>query len=473
MQIFDSLIVGAGIAGLSAAWDLAQIQGETNILVLEQNSHVGGKIITRISETAGGRVIVDGGPESFVTRKPEVWDLAHALGLGDRLVQPFSETSKMYVLHDGRPIRVPLDPIRFFTSDIMTLRGKLRMLAEPLVKARRDDGDESLADFVSRRLGHEALERFIGPVLGGIYNANPERQSILYTAPVMREIEQEHGGLFVGSLARMRRRKAENAANGAKPVPRFVAFQNGSQELVEALQGALAGKIRVNSQIVRITQRDEAYEISLQDGATIVTRSLIMATPANAAADLLQEVAPEAARKLQTIQHSSIGTITLVFRSEDLPATLDMRGLMIPRKEHRAIDALTWTSERLPGRAPQGITTLRAFFGGSQPETIALSDAALLEAVLGELRALLGIHATPSEAIAFRWPSSYPSAQVGHLDLVAQIEAELPQSIQVAGSSYRGLGVPDCIRQGRDAAQAVAQFLRDAAQSADSSVHQS
>jgi oxygen-dependent protoporphyrinogen oxidase len=188
--------------------------------------------------------------------------------------------------------------------------------------------------------------------------------------------------------------------------------------------------------------------------------ALILATPANVAAELLGGVAPEAASLLKTIRHASIGTLTLAFRSSELKLGFPISGLMIPRRERRAIDAVTFTSERFPDRSPTGYTLVRIFFGGAAPHMLHLDDAALEAAVRGELRALLGITAQPVARAVARWPQSYPQADVGHLELVQEVEAALPAGLFVTGSAYRGLGVPDCVAQGRESGRAAVERLQ-------------
>ena len=195
-------IIGGGITGLSAAWELQKL-GYLTYSMIEKENRWGGKVTTtRLPTEEGGAFIIDGGPEFFITRKPELWQLAHELGIQNLLINPGSETSHIFVLTEGKPLPVPINPSLFITSPIMSTRGKLRMMAEPFISARRDGQDESLANFVTRRLGREALDRFIGPVLAGIYNTDPERQSILTTSPVMREMEAEYGSLVKAMIGR-------------------------------------------------------------------------------------------------------------------------------------------------------------------------------------------------------------------------------------------------------------------------------
>ncbi len=452
MKVYDVAIIGGGIAGLSAAWYVQQ-GGTSDYVVLERSGHWGGKIITQTVEGYGDRpFVIEGGPDTILTRKPEVWELAYDLGIGDQIIPASSETAGIYVLDNGRPVAIPMGPLAFIRSPLLSWRGKLRMLVEPFIPARRDDEDESLGDFASRRLGREALDKFIGPVLGGIYNTDPEKQSIMTTSPVMREMEREYGGLFKGAFARMRQARRDRH-NGTVRKPRFITFQDGVQTLIDALVERLSGDLKLQAGVEAIERDADGYRLTLADGSTLAARRLIIATPANVAARLLQGAAPDAARLLAEIPHVHLGTISLAFNASDIDNALNLRGLMIPRREGRRIDAVTWTSAKSGGYAPAGHELIRVFFGGADPQTAELDDASLQAVVLAELHALLGIEAEPVAAWAFRWRDSYPQARVGHLALVDGIETALPDGIVVTGSSYRGLGVPDCVRQGKQAAE--------------------
>lgn len=451
------VIVGGGITGLSAAWHLQTRAPDVDVTVLEATDRWGGKVAgEHVPAPGGGRFVIDGGPDAFVTRKPELWDLAHELGLGERLVAPGNETRDMYILEAGRPVAVPLAPLKFLGSRILSPGGKLRLLAEPFIPARRDDGDESLWDYAARRLGPEAAERLIGPVLAGIYNADPRTQSLLTASPVMREMELEHGGLFRGALARgLAKARARRAGRPAPPA--FVTFSEGAHEIVEALVGRLKVRadMRLNAPAARLEAAGPGFRVVLQDGARLSAEAVILCAPAGRAAQLLAGLAPEAARGLAAIRQSNIGTLTLAYRTADLRLPFRLQGLMIPRREGRAIDALTCPSAKLRSRAPEGYTLLRAFFGAGRPEMAELDEGALVAAVRQELRALLGVAAEPVAYRAFRWAGDFPLADVGHLDRVAALEAQLPPGVHLAGNAYRGVGVPDCVRQGRAAAARV------------------
>ena len=451
--MYDVIIIGGGISGLSATWELQQTRPNANYALLEASDRWGGKISSRVIAAEGKTFLVDGGPDTLITRKPETWQLTTELGLESQVAVPASETKNIYVLDGGQIQPIPLNPLLFFRTPLLTWHGRLRLMAEPFQPARRDDGDESLADFVTRRLGREALEKFIGPVLGGIYNTDPARQSILVSSPIMREMEKESGSLILAAISR-----AFKKPKGPKK-PRFINFEKGMQQLPDTLAAHLRGTLRLNAPAARIERTSAGLAVKLASGETLEARTVILATLAHTAADLIADLAPTSAALLKQIRHENIGTISLVYRDEDIPAEPVINGLMIPRREKRAIDAVTVSSRKMPERAHPGYTLLRVFFGGAQPELVGYDDKKLLTTVRAELRDLLNIRAEPLAHDLYRWPAGFPQAEVGHLERIDAIEASLPAGIVLAGSSYRGIAVPDCIKQGREAAKKIISSL--------------
>lgn len=446
------VIIGGGITGLSAAWE-AQQRGISYTL-LESSERWGGKLISSQIHSNGARFLVEGGPDTIVTRKTEAWDLTHELGILDQVDDPGSETRGIYVLDHGSLQPIPLSPFKFIASTLMTTRGKLRMLAEPFQPARKDDEDESLGDFVRRRLGAEALDKFIGPVLGGIYNTDPNIQSIMVSSPVMREMERESGSLVRAALQRGLRARRK-PSNGARK-PRFITYKSGIQGIIDSLITQLTGDLRLNAGVENILKNESGYQIRLSNGESIHAEAVVLATLANVAAGLIKQVAPAAGQRLGRIRHNHIGTVSLVYHDSDIPK-LEINGLMIPRRENRAIDAVTFTSKKMPQRSSPGYAVIRVFIGGGKPDVVEYDEELLIAVVRRELSDLLGITAEPKAYKVFRWENGFPQAEVGHLDLIDEIETHLPANIVLAGSSYRGIAVPDCIRQGREAVRKLAQ----------------
>jgi oxygen-dependent protoporphyrinogen oxidase len=445
------VIIGGGITGLSAAWE-AQQRGISYTL-LEASDRWGGKMISSEIRMNGSHFLVDGGPDTIVTRKPEAWDLTNELGILDQVENPGSETSGIYVLDNASPQPIPLSPFKFVRSPLMTTRGKLRLLAEPFQPARHDDADESLGDFVRRRLGEEALDKFIGPVLGGIYNTDPNIQSIMVSSPVMREMEKESGSLFLAALQRAFRSNKNGNSNEKKP--RFLTYKTGIQGIIDHLVKQLTGDLRLNTEVKSILREGKGYKVYISDTESYYADAVVFATLANVTSELLKNVAEPVSALLEKIHHNHIGTVSLIYKQADLP-NLNINGLMIPRREKRAIDAVTFTSKKMPHRFSSGYAALRVFIGGSKPEVVEYEEEKLLAVVQKELSELLGINTKPVTHKIFRWRNGFPQAQVGHLELIDEIEKHLPAKIALAGSSYRGIAVPDCIRQGRMAVQKLA-----------------
>ncbi len=465
-------IVGGGVTGLSAAWFAGQPAGPahpplTSLVVLEQGTRWGGKILTEQVTGFGAQpFIIEGGPDSFITQKPWAWRLGRQLGLEEQLLPTNDAQRQVYVLHRGRPLPLPdglllIVPTRFkpfVLSPLISPLGKLRMGLDLLLPARRDQQDETLAAFIRRRLGQEALDKIAEPLLAGIYNAEAEQQSILATFPRFRTLEAEHGSLIRGMLAARRAAPTPQHTHPAAPTSLFMSFRDGMQTLALALEKALPGDGRLQTGVQRITPvktgacPQGGYSLTLTSGEQVTADAVILTTPAAISAGLLQEMAPRAADHLRQMRTVSTGTISLAYRRDDVAHPLNGFGVVIPRSERRDINAITWTSTKFDFRAPPGYVLLRVFFGGSRtPHTFGWDDADVVAAVRRELQAILGITARPIFHRLYRWPQANPQYDVGHLERMAAIEQALPAGIALAGSSYYGVGIPDCIHQAEQA----------------------
>ncbi len=472
-------IIGGGITGLSAAWYLqkeAKADGiDLPYILLEQSGRWGGKILTE--ETAGNDTdpfIVEGGPDSFITQKPWAFQFAHELGIGDRLLPTNDEKRGVFVLNKGRPtilpdgvmLIVPTKFMPFALSPLLSPLGKLRMGMEMFIPPKTDGKDETLSEFIQRRLGSEALDKIAEPLMSGIYNAEAEKQSLLATFPRFRALEEKHGSLIKGMIA-ARQSRANNpgpSANGRpKPASVFISFQNGMRELVEEIRSQLTGDCRLGTSVKTIYRRPGGgYEIFLKDGSKFGADVVVLAVPAYTAARIIQEIAWDASDKLNDIRYVSTGTISLAFSQKDVPHLLKGFGVVIPRSENRPINAITLTSTKFDQRAPEGYVLLRAFFGGSRhPEMMDVDDDKLLTIVRGELREIVDISARPIFHRIFRWHQANPQYDVGHLDRVTEIENALPHGLFVTGSPYRGIGIPDCVHQAQQTVQKIIQMVSE------------
>jgi oxygen-dependent protoporphyrinogen oxidase len=464
-------IIGGGIAGLSTAWYLQEKARkeslDLNYTLLEASGRWGGKILTENVNGSGGEsFIIEGGTDSFLTQKPWALQLSRELGLDRRILGTNDRKRRVFVLNKGTPaplpegvlLIVPTKIMPFAKSPLLSPLGKLRMGMDLFIPPKRDGRDETLAEFITRRLGREALDKIAEPLMSGIYNAEAERQSLLATFPRFRALEEKYGSLIKGMLASRRAR-----SNGSAPGPAgkrpdrqatsmFVSLRGGTEELVHTLVDGLDGDLRLNTAVESMNHSDDGFTLNLDGGGSLSADAVVLAIPSYVAAQLLQGLAPKAAGLLESIRYVSTGTISLAYREEDVNL-LDGFGLVIPRSEGRAINAVTLTSTKFAHRAPDGHVLLRVFFGGSRsPHMMDLSDEELEATVRHELKAMLGLDARPIFHRVYRWHRANPQYDVGHLGLVEAIERALPAGMYVTGSPYRGIGIPDCVLQGQQTA---------------------
>jgi oxygen-dependent protoporphyrinogen oxidase len=458
------MIVGGGIAGLSTAWYLQQ-QGIAYTL-LEKGKHWGGKIRTEIAETNEGRFVVEVGPDSFITQKPWANQLAAEINFAEQLLGTNDDQRETFVLSKGKLTPMPdgimlIVPTRFMPfamSPLISPLGKLRMGLEAFIPCKQDNEDESLAAFVRRRLGDEALDKLAEPLMAGIYNTDAEKQSLLATFPRFRILEQKYGSLTKGMIASAQ--QAKQSANSGKKSSLFSSFIGGMQTFVDALVEKLNGNLLLNTAVEQITQDNQQYQIYLNNGETLIGDALVLAIPAYTAANLLQELSPNIVKHLDEIRYLSTGTISLAFLRQDIPQPLKGFGVVIPRSEKRPINAITVSSTKFNHRAPEDTILMRVFFGGSRsPQSMELSDDELLQMVQEQLLDLTGITTRPLFTRIYRNHRANPQYDVGHLDRIETIEKTLPENLFVTGSAYQGVGVPDCVHQGQLTAQKIAEKL--------------
>jgi len=496
------VIIGGGITGLAAAHRLLErtreLRKQVQVTLIEASSRVGGIVQTR--ERDG--FLLERGPDSFLSEKPQALELSRRLGLESRLIETNENHRRSFIVRKGRLLPVPegfhlLAPGSlwpFITSGIFSWQGKARMAMDLLLPRGRvngaadgntdNSGDESLADFVRRRLGREALERMAQPMVGGIYTADPEQLSLRATMPRFLEMEREHR-----SLIRALRKQgipsvgeeAKSATSGAR-YSLFLSFDRGMQVLTDKLeerileyktQIASGGSppqvsIRVNTTVESLTLEggDESPRWILKTGRneTLTADAVCLALPGHASARLLRTVDAQLASGLDGISYASSATINLAFKRADIPHPLDGFGFVVPFIEKRSLIACTFSSIKFAGRAPDGYALLRAFVGGAlQPDMLDLPEADLISRVRDDLRDLLGIERPPVFSELTKWELSMPQYHVGHLEKVQRIEqrvALLP-NITLAGNAYSGLGIPDCIRSGETAADQLIEMFAE------------
>ncbi|MFN2455560.1 MAG: protoporphyrinogen oxidase [Pyrinomonadaceae bacterium] len=468
------VIIGGGISGLAAAHRLAEqrasVDSSFEVLLLEASSRLGGIIRTERREG----FLLEGGPDSFISEKPEALALAKRVGIADRVIETNAAHRRSFIVRGGRLHGVPegfqlLAPSRFWpfvTSGIFSWSGKARMALDLVLPKRADANgkdDESLAQFVRRRLGREALERMAQPMVGGIYTADPERLSLRATMPRFLEMESAHGSIIKAMLRARRKQNAEakRGTSGAR-YSLFLSFDEGMQMLVDGVAAKLPeNSTRLNAPVESLAFDEAArrWMIRIKDsGETIHADALCLALPTFAAANLLRDTDEQLASELNEISYASTATINLAYKRADISHALDGFGFVSPLIEGRATLACSFSSVKFAGRAPEGYVLLRAFVGGAlQPEMFELEDGQIIAAVREDLRALLGIKTPPLFSFVQRWPRSMPQYHLGHLERIERINARLANfpTLAIAGNAYNGAGVPDCIRSGEKAADAM------------------
>lgn len=451
------IILGAGITGLSAAYELTRLAAgeglKPEITVLEASSRVGGKVKTE----AERGFVIEAGPDSFITAKPYALELIAALGLSDQLVKTNPGRQTIYIYSAGRlqalPAGTGLVPTRlwsFLRTGLFSWKALLRLACEPLVKPSRGDEDESIAAFIRRRLGSEILDKMAAPMLGGIYAGDCESLSLQSTFPQLKEAEAK-GGL-VKMMNRSRRQPPKDKTM-------FMTLKGGLASLTQALASSLPADIVRTGTIVTRLERREGLWRAHSDKGILAADGVISALPANALAAVAGELDMELAAVLGEIPFVSTATVSMSFEPRDFPFPLEGFGFVVPRAEGLKIAAATFSSAKFPGRAPEGRVLVRCFLGGAGREEIAeADDEAIAQATVGDMREIFkSSRLTPRLIRVFKWPKANPQYTVGHSLRLKRIESCLRRhpGLVLAGCSYDGVGIADCVHSGRLAGETI------------------
>lgn len=457
-------IVGGGISGLAAAFELEQQRAAGAALeyvLYESSPHLGG--VLRTDNISG--CLVEAGPDSFVTEKPWAADLCRTLGLGDQLIGSNDADRKTYILTRGRLVEMPdglmfMVPTRILPtgmSPLFSWKTKLRMTQELFHPPRAVDHDESVADFVERHYGREMVDRLADPLLSGVYGGESASLSVRAVLPRFAEMERTHGSLGRAMLA-ARKKNSKGPKKSAPPL--FTSLKQGMQHLAEAVASRLSRSALLTNTKVQAIQREGAGWIVSAGMQSDQFDAVILALPGQAAANLLQLVSGELARELSAVEYSSSITVGVGYDGEVRNSLPPGFGFLVPRSEGKRLLAATFVHNKFPHRAPEDRALLRCFFAGSNAENVwPLSDDQIVGIVRNELQQIIGLRAAPLFARVYKWKSAMAQYSVGHLERLERIERlrqNLP-GLALAGNAYRGIGVPDCVRSGRDAAKMVAE----------------
>ena len=449
----DVAVIGGGIAGLAAAYE-AQRRG-LSVRVLEAGTRAGGVIHT---ERFDGWVI-DEGPDSMLVQKPAAVALCRELGLGERLVSTLQPRTA-YVLRGGtlHPIvegsflGFPLDAGALARSSLFSLGGKLRMACEPFVPRGHAHADESIATFVRRRFGSEAVDYLADPLLAGIHAGDVDRLSMQALFPRLIEAERKSGSV----VRAFRALRVPPSPQGA-----FMSLPGGTGELVDAVTAALApGTLSLAARVTAL-RREASYTVESSTG-TVRARSVVLCVPAYTASNLLRSLDTTLAELCNGVPYASTATVAFGYRRDAVRHALRGTGFVVPRAERYPLLAATWVSSKWPGRAPADHVLLRAFLGGGRdPHRLERSDDELITSARESLEATLGISDAPRVTRLTRWTRQSPQYEVGHLERVAAIDQRVHAipGLFLAGSGFRAIGIPDCVADGRETMGRVAAFL--------------
>ncbi len=452
----DVLVVGAGLAGLTAALDL--VRAGATVRVLEGSDRAGGLI--RTERSAG--CIVEAGPDAMLVQKSAGLELCRELGLGDELI-PTQPPRTAHVLRLGRLHALPRDtvlglPLTDTALDGLTMlseAGRERLARDLVVpQPPRDRGDESIGGFFRRRFGPEAVTALAQPLLGGIHAGDVDRLSLPALFPDLAVMDAAGGSV----LAQLRKRRTPATDDGV-----FRGLRGGMQSLVEALLTNLPSGVLVHRQRVVAIESGSPHRVVTADGTSAAARAVLLCVPAWQASALLAAADPILSEACRAIPYSSSATVTLAYRRDAIGHPLDGMGFIVPRGEPATrLLAASWVTSKWPGRAPAGVALIRVFAGGTFDEDLLeIDDGALAALAHRDLAALLEIRAEPTRVAVFRWPRSSPQYVVGHSTRVAAIDARCAAipGLFLTGSAFRGVGIPDTIADARRTAAAVASFL--------------
>lgn len=457
------VVVGGGMAGLATAYELHR--GGVAFLLLEAGPRPGGVVL---SEDIDGYTI-DAGPDSLLVQKPDAVTLCQELGLGDRLISTkpprlafIQRGGRLHPLPASSVLGVPTRLGPFMRTRLFSWAGRIRMGAELFVPPRRDNADESIGEFMTRRFGSEAATYLAEPLLAGIHAGDVDRLSVRALFPRFTQAEQTDGSLL--RAFRRQQAVASPASVARERDGSFRSLPGGLSEMVRALVARLpAESIRLTTPVTSVSFGSRGWAVDTAPGESFMARAVVLATPAYVTARVLAGADAELGRLCDGVPYASTATIVLAFPRAAVHHPLNGSGFVVPRVETSGILAASWLSSKWPGRAPDGRVLLRAFVGGARdPRALEHSDQELVTCSLSALRPLLGITAEPSLVRVYRWERASAQHEVGHMARVEAIDRALAArpGVFITGSGFRGVGIPDCVADGRATALQVVKWLK-------------
>ena len=465
-----AIVVGGGISGLATAWLLGERARQAGIdlelLLMEKEQRVGGKIW---SIKADG-FLCEWGPNGFLDNKPQTLDLCRELGADRLLLRSNDNARKRFIYSGGTLHRLPENGPSFLKSRLISWPGKMRLAMEPFIPQYKGEEDETLAAFGRRRLGDEALRKLIAPMVSGIFAGDPETMSLKSCFGRIAELESEYGGLIKAMIKLAKKKKQDIAegkvvASAAGPGGVLTSFRNGIQDLTDIVAGKLGGEsITLAEDVERVSAGKSVPFRVLSDRGELDADVVIMATPAYATADILQNLDAGISAVLREIPYATMTIACFGYEREKIARDLDGFGYLVAKDEGKSILGTLWDSSIFENRAPQGHVLLRSMMGGACfPQYLSLSDDEVQKRVETDLRAIMGITASPSFTRIFRHDKAIPQYTVGHGARLASLEekAAAHPGLFFTGNSYRGIGLNDCVAAAIRTSDAAIAHLRE------------
>jgi oxygen-dependent protoporphyrinogen oxidase len=461
-------IIGAGISGLSTAHAVERLAAEAGldvaVEVFERDERTGGKIWS-IKEEG---YLCEWGPNGFLDNKPSTLELCDRLGVKDQLERSNDNARKRFIYSGGILNRLPENGPMFLQSKLISWPGKIRLAKEMIVPKRTDGVDETLAEFARRRLGAEALDKLIGPMVSGIFAGDPETMSVKSCFPRIYELEQEYGGLIKAMIRLAKKKRAEvkagkQVASAAGPGGVLTSFVGGIQELTDATVTGLKGPVRTAAAVTGLKPVDGGWQLTLADGGTSDAEVVVSAAPAHVLTELMRPHDGELADLLAAIPYSPMNVVCFGYEREKIARDLDGFGYLIPKKEGCKILGTLWDSSIFPERAPEGHVLLRSMMGGAtNPGAIELSDTDVQKLTMVELEKIMGISVEPDFVRIFRHARAIPQYTVGHAKRLEAIDNLLPNhaGLLFTGNALFGVGLNDCVNAANRAGEQVIAHLQ-------------
>ncbi len=448
------VIVGGGISGLTVAYALLN-SSQLDITVLEADKRPGGKIWT---DKVNG-FLCEKGPNGFLDNKPKTLELCKDLSIEP--LRSNENAKKRYIFSSGKLNLLSESPLSFLKSDLMSWCGKLRMFYE--LVAPKGPQDETVADFVIRRLGKEALEKLIDPMCSGIFAGNPYNMSIRYCFPTIKDLEQKYGSL-IRAMIRLQKENTKRLTPrervGPAPGGTLTSFYNGTQSLTDALAEKLGERVRLGVPVRALAKNRSVFQLHTSQGV-VEADVVVLATPAYTSAEILRDFDGELSKRLEGIPYVPLSVVCSGYRRDKVGHNLNGFGFLIPHKEGRRILGTLWDSSIFPNRSPKGYVLLRTMVGGARsPHLSTLDDDKLLGTVFDELKPILSLKTEPEMVRIYRWERAIPQYDMGHGERLRFIDERLKShhSLYLTGNAYRGVGMNDCIENGYKVAEEIIKY---------------